>query len=355
MRRIFLTLGALLAIGVLISIYWIARGGAFKSIENDFNGSCSSFPLEGSAEDILIDHERGYAYLSILDRMGVAQGRPPAPGMIGRLDLNVNPPVLSNALTSTTEHMAPHGISLYIGKDGVRTLFMINHPADRANGTETINRYVEMAPGQFALTDTLSHPAVISPNDLVAVGPRQVYVVNDKGAEGTLDKMQEQLFGKGYSKLVYFDGDEGRIVLDDVASGGGINVSPDGSKIYIAQTGGMNVRVLERNPLDGSLTDQQLIELESAPDNIDIAADGNLTVATHADLMALIQHFISGQPAPSQVFAIDKNTDGDYAVEQIYLNTGEEISAGSVGATFGNQLLIGSITSRQVLICERDM
>ncbi len=199
----------------------------------------------------------------------------------------------------------------------------------------------------------LTHPDVISPNDLVAVGPKQVYVVNDKGAEGALQLMLEQLFGVGYSKLVYFDGDKGRTVLTDVASGGGINASADGELIYIAETGGQRLRVLNRNS-DGSLSDAVKVSLGTSPDNVDVAADGSLTIGAHANLIALIQHFISGDPAPSQVLRVTGSPVDGYDVDQIYMNTGEEISASSVGATYGNKLLIGSITARQVLICEME-
>jgi len=350
-KKILLTLGVLIGITVVISVFYLARGGAFKTIESHYAGECTPFPLDGSAEDIAIDRERGFAYLSQLDRLASVQGRPPSPGMV--MKLNLETMELSAALATTTDHMSPHGLSLYISPAGERTLFMINHPADRKNGTETINRYSETAPGVFSLAAVLNHPGVISPNDLAAVGPKQVYVVNDKGAEGPWQLFLENIFGVGYSELVYFDGDEGRVVLNDVASGGGINASADGSLIYIAETGGKNLRVLAR-AADGSILDVLDVPLGTSPDNIDVAADGSLTIAAHANLVALIQHFISGELAPAQVLQVTGSPDTGYEVEEIYLNTGEEISASSVGATYGNTLLIGSITARQVLVCEAD-
>ena len=41
------------------------------------------------------------------------------------------------------------------------------------------------------------------------------------------------------------------------------------------------------------------------------------------------------------------------SIEEIYLDDGRQMSAGSIGATFGNLLLIGSITERKIQICER--
>jgi hypothetical protein len=69
----------------------------------------------------------------------------------------------------------------------------------------------------------------------------------------------------------------------------------------------------------------------------------------HANTVKLIQHFINGSPAPTQALRVTMR-DGGTAVDEIYLNAGDEISAGSVGVTFGNKLLIGSITDRQILV-----
>ena len=62
-------------------------------------------------------------------------------------------------------------------------------------------------------------------------------------------------------------------------------------------------------------------------------------------------HFIAGVNAPSQILRVDADSE---AIEEIYLNAGGQISAGSGGATLGNRLLIGSITAKKILLCEMD-
>ena len=62
-------------------------------------------------------------------------------------------------------------------------------------------------------------------------------------------------------------------------------------------------------------------------------------------------HFIAGSKAPSQILRIDLS-GGEPRIEEIYLNAGKQISAGSGGTTYGSKLLIGSITARKLLICE---
>ncbi|SVD53751.1 uncharacterized protein METZ01_LOCUS406605, partial [marine metagenome] len=51
-------------IGVL-SLIGLYRMDAFKTIQNNTPEFCETFNMDGSAEDIEIDYERGYAYLSI--------------------------------------------------------------------------------------------------------------------------------------------------------------------------------------------------------------------------------------------------------------------------------------------------
>jgi hypothetical protein len=54
------------------------------------------------------------------------------------------------------------------------------------------------------------------------------------------------------------------------------------------------------------------------------------------------------------VLQISTDAAGNDTIEEIYLNRGEEISAGSVGATYNDLLIIGSITARKILLCRYD-
>ncbi len=107
------------------------------------------------------------------------------------------------------------------------------------------------------------------------------------------------------------------------------------------------------DPSDGSVTTTEFIDLGTSPDNIDVAEDGSLWVAAHSNVAALVMHFIMGSKAPSQVLRIDVSAEKP-EIQEIYLNAGQQISTGSVGATYGNKLLIGSITDRKLLICEME-
>ncbi len=103
----------------------------------------------------------------------------------------------------------------------------------------------------------------------------QFYVANDKIMKGGLAAGLQQL-GIGASPLTYFDGTSARVVADDIASGGGINVSADGSTLYVSETSAQRMRVLKRDPANGSVTEMARIPVPTSPDNIDVAADGSL-------------------------------------------------------------------------------
>jgi arylesterase/paraoxonase len=352
LKRLLATIGVLILVIAVVSLWFLNRGGAFRTIEPHFAGTCEALPLDGSAEDILVDRGRGIAYLSLMDRQALVKGGA-AQGTVARVDLNVRPFTSATALATKPDHFRPHGMSLHIDENGQRRLFVINHPVNRGTEAEMVELFTETGPGEFTHSETLGDPLMISPNDLVAVGPRQFYVANDKALGGGFAAGLQQA-GIGASPLNYFDGSAMRNVSEDIASGGGINVSADLKTLYVAETSGKRLRVLDRAS-DGSVTERARIAVDTAPDNIDVAEDGSLWVTGHANTLALIRHFIGGSPAPTQVWRIELAAGGAKAPEEIFLDDGTRMSAGSVGATWNQLLLIGSITEKKIMICERSV
>lgn len=349
-KRVLQVSVALLVLGTLATVWLMARGGAFKTIDNSFaSGECRALPLAGSAEDIQPDRERNLVYLSLLDRRGLVRGEAPQ-GDILRIDLADPQLNAVPALRDRPAHFRPHGLSLYVDGAGTRHLFVINHPLDRANEPEMVELFREVVPGEFTHVRTFRDPLMISPNDIVAVGPEQFYVANDKVSGGVLAAALQQ-FGIGGSPLVYVDGDRAEVVSGNIASGGGISASNDLREVYVAETSAQRLRVFERTGGGGAVSELARIALGTSPDNIDVAPDGSLWIGAHANVFALIQHFTAEKPAPSQVLRVVLHDGGKADIEQVYLNTGEAISASSVGVQIDGRLLIGSITERKVLAC----
>ena len=348
-KRLLAVIGILVLLVAAAILALLARGGAFRDIRPHFAGNCEALPLPGSGEDIVVDRERGIAYLSLLDRQSVVKGQD-VQGMVVRVDLNSRPFTAVPALAAKPTQFRPHGLSLYIGPDGQRRLFVINHGPKRGVDPEAVELFRETAPGEFAQEETFRDPLLISPNDLTAVGPRQFYVANDKALGGGLAAGLQQV-GIGGSPLTYFDGPVARNVLTDVASGGGINTSADLRTLYVSETAGKRIRVLDR-AASGDVTERMRVAMDTSPDNIDVAADGSLWITGHANTLALIRHFINGSPAPTQVWRVTLGEKKAENIREVYLDDGTKMSAGSVGTTWNKLLLIGSITERKIQICE---
>jgi hypothetical protein len=248
--------------------------------------------------------------------------------------------------TPTTEHFEKNGFrytTYRIDVQGSLSSESLNITAPFPGVIrETIERFVEDSPGNYRHVESFSSPLITRPNDLVATGPREFYVAQDTG-QGT---------GLTVTDLIYFDGENYSIVADDIESGGGISASADYTTLYVAETNGNAVRVFSRNP-DGTVAVTQRIDLGTAPDNVNVAEDGTLLIGGHSNLAALVMHFIMGSDSPSQIIRVDASASPP-TVDEIYLNAGDEISAGSGADQYGNKLLIGSITDKKILVCEFD-
>ncbi len=349
LKRIGIGLLAVLVVVAVVAVDFLRHGGQFRSLRPAFAGSCETLPLEASAEDVQLDRARSVAYLSYLDRRGLVDGRA-VTGTVMLLDLNVPDPRPRPALLTEPPNFRPHGLSLYRAGDGALRLFAINHPP---GGGHAVEIFEQGPTGAFAAVGTIRDPLLVDPNAILATGPNQFYAANDTGARNGFERATELLFRRGLSTVVYHDGRVTRVAATGLKSASGIAMSRDGTRVYVSETSGNRLAVFERNAASGDLRLLGHIALGSAPDNLNVDEEGRIWIAAHARVLALIQHFRDAtRLAPTQIFRLHDVADPARArPEQIYLNLGEQISAGSVGAVFGDQLLIGSITERKLLRC----
>ena len=363
-----MSMGRLLAlvfggIALVMAAIWVngflARANVYTEL--DYHSDLACEPVLGApgSEDLQIDHATGYAFLSSSDRRALfaalAAGGPTTDGAIYGYDLRTGE--LRAITPDAPEGFQPHGVSLYRDGDLLK-LFAISHPALGVHTFEIFDVTFE-TPDGFPLlrhweTITLSPDVMISPNDLVAVGPRQFYFSNDHGSETDLGRMMEDYLQLPRASVGYFDGQGGRLVATGLTYANGINVSGDGEMIYVAQVSGDGVRFYDRDIASGDLTLAGNIFLHTGLDNIDIAADGSLWIGSHPKPLKLVAHFSDPEAhSPSQVLKLTIDPSGvGGAADEVHLSDGTDIDGSSVAAEWNGDVLIGAIMEDQFLHCQ---
>lgn len=348
MKR-FLSLLLVLLIIISVLMYW--RMDGFKTIEPHFAGSCEVIRGVGSAEDIQIDHKAGLAFLSVYDRLGKVQGGSVGNGSIVVYDLEAGADSYNIKPIPGLDEFRPHGLSLYLHDDGLRSLYVINH---RGSGQDTVEVFSINPRHELVYQKTITHPLFESANDLVAIGPDQFYLANDSGAANGFEKGLEMTGLLALSKIIYYDRGKVSVVLDEFDSASGINASADGNIIYIAATNNHSLELYQRDLLTGGLSYISSIGLDMAVDNIDVAEDGSVWVAGHPKVIDLIMHFASKgeKPAPSKVYVLPMDNGLLAEPVDIFTSTGDDLSASSVAAEHNGKIYMGGITPRKMLVCE---
>ncbi|HEX7776929.1 MAG TPA: SMP-30/gluconolactonase/LRE family protein [Parvibaculum sp.] len=348
-----LTIAAVAMVVIFLILGWrfLSAAGQFTAIRAEVPADCQTVASPPGPEDIAIDRERGIAFVSATDRRAVMRGDKGVRGGIYAIDLNG--PVSGWALRPVTANepadFRPHGISLYIGADGKRRLFAVNHPA---SGGQAIEIFDVGAGGLLTHVKTVSDPLLISPNDVVAVGPESFYATNDHGTASPRGQTLDDLLLWRNANIVYFDGATMRVAGDRLSFANGINVSADGKTVYVSETLGAALHVYKRDVATGALTPSDYIRLGTGLDNIDVEPDGALLIAAHPHLMALLAAGKDPKAlSPSQVVRVEFDAKGGGRAGTIYLNMGGQISGSSVAAGFGDKMLIGNVFDPKILVC----
>jgi arylesterase/paraoxonase len=331
--------------GWFVHMLWSA--GQFKTLEPHYAGQCT--PISGvvGPEDITIHPETGVAYISAADWRAVNQGKP-ARGAIYAYDLNSLTPELILLTADTGDNFHPHGISLYNGQNGQDSLFVVNHEDNR----HRIEIY-DLRDGQLIHRKTIAGSMLISPNDILAVGPDQFYVSNDHRYTAGLMQVLENYLQLKLSNVVYYDGSRFLEVASGIGYASGINVSADGKILYLSAVTEGALHIYNRDIVSGKLTHREKLDLGTGVDNIEIDASGGLWIGAHPQLLKFMQH--AQDPAklsPSQILHLKPKAGGGYDIKEVYLNLGQEISASSVGAVYKNRMLIGAVFDPKFLDCK---
>jgi arylesterase/paraoxonase len=200
---------------------------------------------------------------------------------------------------------------------------------------------------------TLTHPSIVSPNDIVLIDENRFYFTNDHKYVKGLGRLAEDYGGLAVSNVVYFDGENYAEVADGIAYANGINYDTKRKLLYVASPRKFLVKVYAKND-DGSLDFIEDIDCKTGVDNIEFDTEGNLWIGAHPNLL----HFAAyakgkKEISPSEIIKINYRSKGDYTIEQIYMEDGSTMSASTVAAPFGDLILTGNVMDDNFLVLKR--
>lgn len=345
MRRALIAAAlALAALAAYMASNLVPQSGAFATLDQKLVDQCTRIDVFPGTEDITIDPATSLAYVSAADRRAASAGRPLRGGVFA-IDL-ANGYAVANVTPAAPADFQPHGISLWSGPGGDKRLFVINHPAA---GGHTVEIFGIDAGGALAHLETVAFEAMHSPNDVVAVGPRQFYATNDRGFESGPMATLEAYLALPFSSAVYFDGETGTVIKKGLVYANGINISADGTTLYISEFLKRRIAVFARDIDSGALRKSRSVAVNTNPDNIEIARDGALWVAGHSRVFDLLKHVNDPSAiAPSHVVRISPRT---WEVTDMFIDTTGKLNASSVGAVWDKTLLVGAVFDGHVMAC----
>jgi len=360
-RIIKLSLVALLVIAAGFSMFFVRLMldmGSFRTIEAHFDGTCETYGgFAGGTEDVLIDRESGWVFVSSYDRRSGEANPSTAPrGAIEVFRLDDPGAGHINITPSVPHDFRPHGFSLLDDPEGKR-LFVINHPE---NGDQLIElfdvAYSEDGMPSLAYVGSISDPLIISPNDIVATGLVSFYVGNDfsRRDRGSIGYMLDLFLRQDKTNLIYYDGNDASVAADGLTYANGVNLSPDGQTLYLAETTDGVMRIYDRDIASGVLTQREgedgTLSFGTGVDNIDIDDEGRIWIGAHPKLFDIEPHMAdASSPSPSQVLLIDPAAQ---TILEVYTDPGDILSASSTAAYHAGRMVIGVIFDHQVAVCD---
>lgn len=333
-----------LVLGCVTVCLWLAlRYNQFQDFPRDTRYSCRKIVGIPNGEDIAVDWPRQQAFISSSDGTHLIDLRT-------MKQTNVTPAHLRSS-------SAQHGLSLYNGADGGRSLFVVNHALG-----ESVRIFSVAPDGGLKLVEEIRGSGLRSPNDLVATGPRQFYVTNISALGASrfatwLNMLKVVTGWDATGDVSYFDGRHFRTVATGLSYPNGINRSPDGSRFYVAETTGKRVSIFTLDPASRQLVRQGEIQVPGGPDNIDVTPSDELFVAAIPRLLHVLAHRFqyTRSPPPAQIVRVAHGGE-KWKVDRIWTDDGGQIAAASVGAPYaksggGFHFIVGSFSDEPPLAC----
>jgi len=255
--------------------------------------------------------------------------------------------------TFTLIDFRPHGISVLEDQaKGEHLIYVVNHPYPKPDTVEKFRFKPDTQ--ELIHLKTFTSDALRVSNDLALVDEDEFYISNFIHSLTPTMKQIETLFQKPWSNILYFNGSDFREVAEKLVSPNGVVLSKDKRFLYAAMGNEKKIRVFLISA-DKSLLEVQVVALHTVPEKLHLSQDGSVLYAgTHPILYKTYDFFENPlKEAPSQVLSLplrDNLVQVDDITQLLY-DDGRLIKASTVAATYGDQLIVGSLLD-SLVVCD---
>lgn len=350
-RGVILTgLGTLSVLLFSYSFIFANKAQIFRNLESFAPGACVALPGFYGPEDIVVDPETGFAYITTADRHNVAQGLGGPKGNIARLDLRAALPTPVMLTPRNPDDFFPHGLDFHRDENGVKRLYAVNHWADETR--HSIDSFLITETNELKLETSFEADIISSPNDVTVVEPGVFFTTNDMGARTSLGATLESYLMIPWSNVVLYKDGEATKIVEGLRYGNGVLYDAKTERLYVAESTGQKVSAYHFDNSHPQLELLWTLSIPMALDNLSMAADGSLLVTGHPKIFKFLAHADNpALPAPSEVVRIS-NLDGDPQWKTIFLDNGENIAAAPIAVAFEGRLFIGAVFDDHLLMCD---
>jgi len=328
-------------------IYTLASTGFWRTIADPYEGKVyTQFSIPG-AEDMTVLEEEDFIVISSDDRRSNEQGG------IYIQDLRKVKVKPINISEKFKKPFHPHGISLYKLDSLGYILYVINHVEEVENGNVVKRHYIE----KFQLhgydlkhLETIKHPKISSPNDIVAIDENQFYFTNDHGFTSKWGILVEDYLGLAKGNVVYFDGQNYDEKASKIAYANGINYDTERKLLFVASPRRFLIKVFQVGD-NMDLTFIENIDCGTGVDNIEFDQNKKLWIGCHPDLITFGE-YAKGKVdySPSEIITIDYRKKGDFDIKTIFMDNGKRISACTVAIPYKEFIYVGNVMANQFVV-----
>ena len=319
-----------------IALFFFSISGSIFSQAPGFANSCfRKIAVSNGPEDMVLDEKSDPVQPRLIISCSSRRKSEQALSEICSYDIRSHIPKSLKRIEPADLCLHPHGIDLVKVGDSL-ILLVVNHCDDRHQ--QSIVRYLVKG-DELYFINQIKDPLFSSPNAVAGFSDGSFLVSNDAYKRGS---KWEMIFRAKKAQVIFCKAGQFTVAAKHVCFGNGIMIDKD--TVYQASTiPGEIYRYIFK---EGKLTGRTILAKVKGVDNIRGYGD-KLIVAGHLKFRKFVKHMKHKESlSPSNIYTINRSNG---AIQLLYSNDGDQISAASTGIVYNGHLFIGQVFDSFIL------